>query len=220
MLPTGEAGVRVAFDTAWPDVALQLLRGVTHALGNRVMTIATLAQLVRDEGANARAGDALDGEAARLDALLRQLRMLCAHDAGREEPLDLEELAREVAELLHRHVEVQGVAWRVLRTALVLPAWGDRSLVMRMLAVMLVAGARHAQRLGREEGIVEIAGDGAHRTLVVRVGTADAAAFDAAGDEAPPEDPAAPVLRCRDGAHGARYTLRLVTLAEARRLGR
>lgn len=216
MVPTGDAGARVPFEAAWPEVSLQILRGVTHALGNRVMTIATLAQLVREEGATVRTSDALESEAARLEELLRELRALCAHDAGREEALDLAELAREVAELAHRHVDARGVAWQVVRTATPEPAWGDRSLVMRVFAVLLVAGARHSHRLGREDGIVEVAGDGAHRALVVRVGTVEAAT----GDEPPPDDPAAPVLRCRDDARGARYVLRLVTLQEARRLGR
>jgi len=218
MVPTGDPGVRVALDAAWQDAGQQILRGVAHALGNRVMTIATLAQLVRDAGGDARAGDALASEAERLDALLRNLRVLSAHDGGREEPLDLEEIAREAAELLRRHADVHGIAWRVERRGAALPAWGDRALATRMVAVLLVAGARHALRLGHREGVVEHAGDGTHRVLAVCVGASDGA-DDTAEAQGRAAGALAPALCCRETARGARYEVRFATLAEARRLG-
>lgn len=215
--PTGVAGETVPFDAAWAAVRDALLRGLTHALSNRVMAIATLAELESVPGPDGRAGDVLMGEARRLDTLLHQFRMLCSVDPSSCEAVHLGELLTAVVGLAARHPEAADLPCTLDVEAAAEPAWGDPVWIQRAVLTLLTAATRAARRLGANGVRLRVRAAG--RATVVSAGAEPGTARDAA-DVAPPA-PGAYLLRAiepPDGT-GAWYELVLPTLTEARRRG-
>jgi len=69
--PTGELGVTRSYADAWACVSETLVRGMAHALGNRIATIGTIAELLRMSADDPRAMSEMLGiETERLEDLL------------------------------------------------------------------------------------------------------------------------------------------------------
>ncbi len=87
----------------WLEVQEALLRGVAHALGNRVGMVAGVADLLGVSAApSPRMIAALQEEAGRLEALLRRLRGV-PRPGGAAEPVVLAEAVAEAEALLEDH---------------------------------------------------------------------------------------------------------------------
>jgi len=50
LFPTGEPGSARCYADAWSSVSEALVRGMAHALSNRIATIGTIAELLRVSG--------------------------------------------------------------------------------------------------------------------------------------------------------------------------
>lgn len=217
-VPTGVGGETVPFDAAWAAVRDALLRGLTHALSNRVMAIATLADLTSD----ARAGEVLAGESRRLDTLLRQFRMLCSTDPSLGEPVHLADLMPPLVALAARHPDVADLACKLEVAPDVEPVWGDPVSIQRVILTLIVAAARAARQLGI--GVVWLGWGAADGVAIVRLGASPAGA--ARGPTAPSAAaapaPGAYTIRVIEPAApgtGVWYELVLPTRADARRRG-
>ena len=219
-VPTGVAGETTPFETAWADVRDALLRGLTHALSNRVMAIANLAELTSGPAGapDARAGEVLAAESRRLDTLLRQFRMLGATDSAQCEPVHLGELLPSVVALGARHPEAADLPCELTVAPATPLAWGDPVRLQRVTLVLIVAATRVARRIGVPLVRVLVWGD--ERAAVVSVSASRPEAIPPVDHAAAAVPPGAhDVLVDRRPGGAVRYDLRMATLTEARRRG-
>jgi len=202
-------------DIAWSTVRDAVLRGLTHALSNRVMAITTLADLAGDASAVTTTRTVLASEAVRLDALLQQFRLLSPAAAAPAEPLNIADVLAPLVDLAGRHPDVVGTPCDVRLTAGVPPAFVDAGQVGRIVPALVVAAMRAARRLQPPRVQVDVRGDA--RWVVV-----GAAAGDAVGAGALPDETNAgvPAIGIFETPGGARYELLMPTLAAARRRDR
>jgi nitrogen-specific signal transduction histidine kinase len=202
-------------DIAWSTVRDAVLRGLTHALSNRVMAITTLADLAGDASAVTTTRTVLASEAVRLDALLQQFRLLSPAAPAPAEPLNIADVLAPLVDLAGRHPDVVGTPCDVRLTAGVQPAFVDAGQVGRIVPALVVAAMRAARRLQPPRVQVDVRGDA--RWVVV-----GAAAGDAVGAGSLPDETNAgvPAIGIFETPRGARYELRMPTLAAARRRDR
>jgi hypothetical protein len=187
-----------------------LLRGLTHALSNRVMAISTLAELSVEAPLTGTTADVLSSEARRLDALLHQFRLLSPPPPAPPEPSNIADALPSLVEFAGRHPEVAGMPCDIRVTANVQPAFIDAAMLGRAVPVLLVATTRAARRVGVSRVQIDVVGD-AH-WVVVRFAVGEAG--DGPSGDAPH---GSPTMQITDTAQGARYELLLPTLAAARR---
>lgn len=212
-LPTGRPGETLPLDGAWNAVRDALLRGLTHALSNRVMAITTLAELAVESVVSGTTVDVLSSEARRLDALLHQFRLLSPAPPAAPEPFNIADTLPPLVELAGRHPEVVGMPCDIRVAANVQPAFVDAGMIGQVVPALVVAATRAARRVGVARVQIEVAGDAIW--VVVRFAVGEAGGGPA--DDAPHGSPA---MRITDTAQGARYELLLPTLAAARRRDR
>lgn len=214
-LPTGYPAETLPLDIAWNTVRDALLRGLTHALSNRVMAITTLADLAGDASAVATTRSVLASEAGRLDALLHQYRLLSPAPPSPAEPINIADLVAPLVDLAARHPDVVGTPCDVRLTAGVQPAFVDAGQVGRIVPALVVAAMRAARRVQPPRVQVDVRGDA--RWVVV-----GASAGDAIGTGALPGETDAGVtaIGITETPGGARYELLMPTLAAARRRDR
>src|SRR4051812_33725261 len=109
--PTGELGVSRSFGEAWGSVSETLVRGIAHALSNRIATIGTIAELLRVGGDDPLAmSEMLAIETERLEDLLEQMRALSARSVGRTEAMRLSDAVAGAMSLHSYHPERRIVA--------------------------------------------------------------------------------------------------------------
>ncbi len=130
---------------AWAGARDRALRGLVHALSNRVGTVAAAGAMLDGAPAEsaATASRVLAGEAERLEALLALFRLATADPFGADaapEPVHVPELLGEVAALLG-HAEPDAPV-RVAADAGVRPAVASRAALAQALATAAVAAAR------------------------------------------------------------------------------
>jgi len=192
-----------------------LLRGLTHALSNRVMAITTLSDLAGDATAAATTRSVLASEAGRLDALLRQYRLLSPAPPSPAEPINIADVLAPLVELAGRHPDFAGTPCDVRLTAGVQPAFVDAGQVGRIVPALVVAAMRIARRVQPPRVQVEVRGDA--RWVVVCAATGDAI-----GEGTLPGDTetGATGIGITETPNGARYELLMPTLAAARRRDR
>jgi hypothetical protein len=208
-------GETLPLDAAWSAARDALLRGLTHALSNRVMAITTLAELAAESPASDTTNDVLSSEARRLDALLHQFRLLSPAPPAPAEPLSIADTLPALVELAGRHPEVAGMPCDLRVAANVQPAYIDAGMLGRVVPPLVVAATRAARRTGASRVQIDVSGD-AH-WVVVRLAVGDAGS---AGGPADAASHGSPAMQITDTGHGARYDLLLPTLAAARRRDR
>ncbi len=109
--PTGERGRTRSFCDAWTIVGDTLVRGLAHALSNRIATIGTIAELMRVDGDDRMAmSEMLGVETRRLEDLLEQMRALSSRQTGREEAMRLTDAVAGAMALHSYHPERRSIA--------------------------------------------------------------------------------------------------------------
>ncbi|MCC6243474.1 MAG: hypothetical protein IT353_11575 [Gemmatimonadaceae bacterium] len=120
------------------------MRGLTHALSNRVGTIAAASFLLESQPANvAKVAAMLRDESERLDALLSQMRLLPRRLSQKAEPVVPTDLTGQAIDLQAHHPTFGAIEVRVVLDGDLQPGYADPSALV--LALTLVIGA--AQRL-------------------------------------------------------------------------
>jgi signal transduction histidine kinase len=143
--PTGELGHSRTYAEAWSIVSETLVRGIAHALSNRIATIGTIAELLRVGGDDPLAmSEMLGVETERLEDLLEQMRALSSRGAGRMEAMRLSDAVAGAMALHSYHPERRAVAVTVEPGDESRPVLGDPLLLQRELLVLLDAATRAA----------------------------------------------------------------------------
>lgn len=145
-LPTGERGHTRSFDERWSDVRDSLLRGLAHALSNRIATIGSIAEFLRmgDEDP-ASLAEMLSVETGRLGELLEQMRALSAPQSHRQSAFRLSDAVAAAIALHDFHPDRRTVELTVDAGDDARPMLGDGGLLQRMLVIMLDAATLAAQ---------------------------------------------------------------------------
>jgi hypothetical protein len=145
--PTGELGHTRSYAEAWGSVSETLVRGIAHALSNRIATIGTIAELLRVGGDDPLAMSEMLGiETERLEDLLEQMRALSARSSGRMEAMRLSDAVAGAMALHSYHPERRAIAVTVEPGDESRPVLGDPLLLQRELLILLDA-ATHAAML-------------------------------------------------------------------------
>ncbi|MCU0648088.1 MAG: hypothetical protein MUF00_08840 [Gemmatimonadaceae bacterium] len=227
----GRANVTSVADDAlaravWQAELDELLRGVAHALSNRVATISAAAYMASGgEALDPAMVAALSAESERLETLLGDLRLLPAPLEPGAEPLLLDELARHALALHRHHLPLRDVPVIIDADATAQPAYGNPARVLHLLLLVLTAARAVAMaRRRRHESVppmitCSVSGDAQRTLLVAQVaGASDVSAPEQALRVVHAIDVFARALggtASIDAAHGA-VQLALPTLSAAR----
>jgi hypothetical protein len=151
---------------AWLEVSDDLLQGVGHALNNRVAALAAVGQVLAatTEGPLTRA---LSAESSRLQRAVQLLRLLVRRWDAEAEPLTVQEVLDDVAELVSHHPRVRDVGLRVEAEAGLLPVRAERSSLTHAFCLLLAPAAEAAERGGEES--VPVRCTGTEREVLVEV---------------------------------------------------
>ena len=196
----------------WVTERDAVLRGLTHALSNRVGTLSAVAgMLAPGEAVAPPVAAALTDESARLEAVLALYRLLPFDREAPPEPLHLPDLVPAVLELHGHHAALRDVPCEVEPDPAAPPVLAPHSALVQALLVLLAAGARAAEAGGSGAGgrLCWAAGGDGDRVAITVDGAAAAvgAAAWLLGDAA--------TVR----AEGVEAVVELPTLAAARRGG-
>lgn len=145
----GHAGADPATTAAgslrWLTIHDDLLRGLAHAISNRLATV-TASASVLEAGLvpDPRFIDGLQRDADRLEGLLQGLRQLPRSLDGALEPLLLADTVDSARRLVEEHAGFRGLAPQLERVGDVLPVRADPVAVLQATAVALLAAGRRA----------------------------------------------------------------------------
>lgn len=217
----------------WLGVSDGLLRGINHALSNRVAAVGAVARILeRGDTGGEPLMRALLGEVEQMERVIRLLQLLPRErDGGAPEPVHVPDLLGDVVMLHQLQSALRDVTCEVAAGADTAPVWIEPVLLTHALLMLLNDAARVVQLAGSGRLLVHCDSDAAWTRVTVEAHTA---APVAAGAGAPTDSLAtvepetvAMLLRSSGGelvveernpAGGTeRWQLRLPTLAEVRR---
>jgi signal transduction histidine kinase len=148
----------------WLAIHDELLRGITHALSNRIATIgATSYMLEHGDVAVAQTVEALRDESERMDTLLQQLRQLPARPGAEAEPMTVGDICANAIRVHTHHGDWRDFECDVVEDPDVYPVWGEPHAITHAVLVALTAAKRNAVPGSRVR--IHISGD----TSVVRI---------------------------------------------------
>lgn len=205
----------------WLEVHDELLRGVTHALSNRVATMSAAAYMLEyDDVTGAQAAASLRVETDRMDTMLQLLRLLPSRDDREFEPVSPGDVITQAVALHAHHCDLRDVRVAVTVSETVLPVWVEPHAFLQALLLALTSAKRSAFNASGEV-LVRVDGDAELVHLLVHPEPADALA------DALAERDVAAADGCLQSALGAAVAradggcvLTLPTLPAARRAGR
>jgi hypothetical protein len=126
--------------TVWREVLDELLRGVAHALSNRVATVSASAYLASGgEPLEPDMAAALSAESERLERLLADIRLLPSPVEASEEPVMLADVVTQAIDLHRHHLGLREVPVRVMNDASTPPIAVNPVVLTHVLLVMLTA---------------------------------------------------------------------------------
>lgn len=153
----------------WLAIHDELLRGITHALSNRIATIgATSYMLEHGDVAVEQTIESLRAECERMDTLLQQLRQLPARPGAEPEPMTVGDACTSAIRVHANHGEFRDFDCDVVEEPDVYPIWAEPQSFTHAILVALTAAKRNAMPGSRIS--IHIAGD----TNVVRINAAAA----------------------------------------------
>ena len=138
---SGTAGEAVGI-ARWLTVHDDLLRGLAHAVSNRLATVAALAGML--EGVDApdpRFVRGLQDDAGQLEGLLQVLRMLPRREEAAVEPMLVRDAADAARRLVAHHPALRDVTLQVEELNDVMPVLADATALTQAMAVSLLAAA-------------------------------------------------------------------------------
>ncbi len=173
--PTGERGRTRSYAEAWSTVSETLVRGLAHALSNRIATLATVAELLRVGGEDPVAvSEMLGVESRQLEDLLEQMRAVSTRQPSRLEAMRLSDAVAGAMALHSYHPERRSIAITVEPGDESRPVLAEAIRLQREMVVLLDAATNAALTHGSRAVRVRF---GLHGKVgVVRVLVGDAAA--------------------------------------------
>jgi hypothetical protein len=207
-------------DAEWLALSDALVRGVGHAMNNRIAALSAVVQVLATSGQGGPLLEALSSESQRLLRTVDLMRLLPRRWEAEAEPVLLDDVIRSGMELLPLHADLPELAYVWEAEAELPPVLSEPSLLVHTACLMMARAAEAAVRGGASR--ILIRGTSRPETVIVSVGP-DGGWPDAddALPRAEPGDSALDRLARRIGgalrADGAALLLELPTLAEARR---
>lgn len=207
----------------WLTVHDDLLRGLTHALSNRVGTIAAASYLLASMPETvATAATTLRDESDRLDGQLQLLRLLPRRTDAANEPVVPTDMTTQACALLSYHPELGDIPIDTALDGDLQPAYADPTSTILALTVAIAAAQRVAGPQGRV--VVRIACDTECVRIIVTGNHADRADNHVRDDALLADVAAVRWLLASSGGHATDeaggVTLLLPTLQAARRAHR
>lgn len=172
-------------DTTFDTLRDVILRGMAHALSNRVAALGSISGVI-DPGQvwTEKMGQLLDGEARRLEDILRLLRLLPKDDRVPPGAIELQPLIPDVVALHAYNSALLQVECAVDYDRETMPVYASRPQLVHTLLLIIDAAKRHVQPTG---GRVTIRYSGDAERVTIRIaGEPSAAAAVKAGIAAPP----------------------------------
>jgi len=153
-------GATLAGAARWLSVHDDLLRGLTHALSNRVGTISAASYLLDQlPSGNGTIGETLRAESERLESLLLLLRMLPYPEGAVAEPVIPTDVVSNAVALQAHHNELRTVPVNVTLDGDVQPAYASPAALTMAIAVAIGATQRTAGPGGRVDVVVSSSAD-------------------------------------------------------------
>ena len=155
-LPTTDADGRPALAT-WVDLSDALMRGLLHALNNRVTALSAFAELSALGDHALTVEQVLPSELARLQQVNAMFRLLLTEEMPAE-AMELASVLDDALELHMHHSRLRTVRCEVIRSGTILPLRAPRGALLRLLLLLLEYAKQHADGT-----------DGAPATAVLRI---------------------------------------------------
>jgi len=154
----------------WLELQDSLLRGLTHALSNRIATVSAAAYLLEHGDMTGQQGAMqLRSETERMDGLLQLLRLLPSQDGSSLEPVVPIDVIEQSIALHEHHSELRDVVVRVDAPSDVLPALVEPHAFMQALLLAFTSAKRVAFTHAGDV-VVHVSSDPETVTIVVHSG--------------------------------------------------
>ncbi|MEP6836174.1 MAG: hypothetical protein ABJB74_22485 [Gemmatimonas sp.] len=129
----------------WLAIHDELLRGITHALSNRIATIGAAGYMLEHgDVAVEQTIHSLREETDRMDALLQQLRQLPERPGADPEPMTVNDACAAAIKVHAHHGELRDFECDVAVDTDVYPVWAEPQALVHALLVALTAAKRNA----------------------------------------------------------------------------
>ena len=150
-----------AIDSAparWLTIHDELLRGIAHAMSNRIATVGAVAYLLENEdAADGKIVQSLRQETDKMESLLQLLRALPERLGANAEPATANEACASAVSMHAHHPDLRDTACDVLVDAAVYPIWVEPHSFGHALLVALTAAKRNTATGSRVS--VRVTGD-------------------------------------------------------------
>ncbi|MEP6619474.1 MAG: hypothetical protein ABJE47_09170 [bacterium] len=144
-----ESGARTNAAVAeWAELSEKLIRGLVHALNNRITALSSFSQLIA-MGDQVTSQQVLPGELAALSSVSDHLRALCSERLGTE-ALEIVPVLAEAVTLHRHHPVLRAIRCDVSMLSSLQPIRVPRWALLRLLLVMIDGSKRSADAAGRD----------------------------------------------------------------------
>ena len=215
---------------AWLTASDSLLRGVGHALNNRVAALSAVVQVLVTTGEAGPLHDALSEETRRLQRAVELIRLLPRRWDSAPEPVLVANAVRDAIEILPLHPDLPALQYDWVGPGDLPPVLVEPSLLTHALCLLGEAAAAVSARTGSSTVAFQGTATDTEVTIVVVAGDETGARGVEGDDRGVVGDPtrAAPLVALAGGelrvversGRRLRAELAIPTLAEARRRGR
>jgi hypothetical protein len=155
----------------WVELSEALMRGLVHALNNRITALSAFAELAAIGDEEFTPQRVLPGELDKLLQVNALFRLLLNEDVSAE-ALELGPLLEEVVALHAHHSRLRAVRCDVVQVGTVLPLRAPRWALLRLLLLMMESAKLGADSTGRTVATLRVTGE--DRTITVRASHAGA----------------------------------------------
>ena len=150
-----EQGIALA---EWVELSDALMRGLVHALNNRITALSAFAELVGMGDEEFTPERVLPGELTRLHQVNGLFRLLVPDDPG-PEALELLPVLDDALALHAHHPRLRSVRLDVRQSGTIVPLRVPRWALLRLLLMVMEFGKRNAEAAQRTTSTVRIEGD-------------------------------------------------------------
>jgi hypothetical protein len=155
-------------DAEWLALSDALVRGVGHAMNNRIAALSAVVQVLTTSGQGGPLVDALAVEAQRLLRTADLMRLLPRRWDAEAEPVLLPEVIRSAMELLPLHADLPDLTYVWQSDAELPPVLSEPSLLAHTACMMMACAAEEAARSGATR--ILIRGTSGPETVSLSVG--------------------------------------------------
>lgn len=160
----------------WTALFEELLRGLVHAMNNRVTALSAFAELAAMDGESVETA-VLRQEITRLHTVSALVGVMATRGADTE-ALELRVVLEQALTIHSHHPRMRAAACTIAQAGLLLPVRVPRWALLRLLLLMVDAAKRAGEASGASGVEVRLAGD--EGSVTVQVASAEGLALDAA----------------------------------------